>query len=1346
MTAIPLVARAAQEPLKPKDWQDFQRRCVVLFRCELADPHALDYGRNGQNQHGIDILGRRNGDAGHKVGVQCRRVEEPLDYKHISKASRAAVKHFAGLREVVFATTAPDDTHAADAAEKVESELAVEGFAVRIVVYGWGQLQGVIARHPEAYAAFNPHATASLAPVQPQELALHQGHDFQAALQGMVALIPHVPGVRQYLSSLLAASSADPGPTDDTAEDPALHGRIDMLRDMLREDQPLLAEKGLLKLLEGSGLDGKPWARFRILSNLGSIALHLGREAEAIGRYEAAYQLRPSHPSAKANLSLVRTLQRRFEEAMSLAREALAGTPRAEPAVGYLLQAAARSSWEGDPEMLVPADLMDSTHADLGLVEFYRLRDLPGWQARATEAARRHPEQWEFKHIAALAVLSLAIEAGTTVAGGKGPVTADELAQAADDLKAAAERKLDQGFADEHDRLAFLNNACMLLRICGRYGEAEALLRRAGALAREDALLARQMAMALAALDRLGEAIAWLKDSDDPENLLFRSELLSADDPEGALEQASAVSPAGLSPHLATLRWCVIGELAIKAGCPDRLRSSVAGLRALEPGGSLLAEELDLRGKRLEGLGEEEFREGMAKLARGVDANIPLSTRLSLAIELKEAGLPDEGSMLLDGWVDLNRVTPTAFLYLRLLAQARRDGALQTALAGASQALREHPETLWLVAAHAWNTGDLARAHEAAAAFLAQQPDNAQARLFMIDILRRQDRPADVRAELEQPLEALAGLRPEALFSIASLLQQFGFAERAGALAYRLFIENREEPRAWTALMGAVLDLGRPAAERDGLWQADAVEADTAVDVAFDDGRKRFFVVEADQGLRRVDPDALEPDHPTVRVLMGKSKGHRFTDEAGREGTIADIRHKFVARLHWVMQHYEERFPDQQGFRSIQVDVSEPGGLDGIIAVAKERHDWVRREEEQYLAQPWPLAYLALRLGIDSIEVAVGLAGQGIPLKVAMGGVAEMQSAVAAVQANGRKGCVLDLLSYWTAWRLGVLDALVAECGPVHVGQRVLDRLRHRRERIAPSTQDGAKSASYDDGKLAIQETPAEAAREAYDDLGRAIAWLEANAAIRPVVAGDGVPDALRKHLRLGRSDIFDALIIAMETGLLLVVDDMPIRAMGMMLGFDRSCWTQVALGTARDTGSLPAETYVRCMAHLIGAGHDYIGVSGDDLFAAAGLDAAEGPAPGRVFRALTNVIGGRKAEPVSHVRVVLEFLQKAWSDPSSRPHREATTSLLVRQLLRERHADYPILLRALMYSARRAPDLLKFLRQWAKGHFIPDEVLYGEEAPKGPPSSPPSPRLRARNPSPAAPGTSSRLSRAGRR
>ncbi|MGF1593774.1 MAG: hypothetical protein ACFCUW_10870 [Kiloniellaceae bacterium] len=114
--ALPLTTRLSIEIPKPKDWQAFQRNCVLLFRSELNDPNAQEYGRSGQKQGGIDILGRRGGSGEHFVGVQCRLIAHPLKEAKILSDAREAIKLKAGIKQLIFATTAPDDTGASDAA------------------------------------------------------------------------------------------------------------------------------------------------------------------------------------------------------------------------------------------------------------------------------------------------------------------------------------------------------------------------------------------------------------------------------------------------------------------------------------------------------------------------------------------------------------------------------------------------------------------------------------------------------------------------------------------------------------------------------------------------------------------------------------------------------------------------------------------------------------------------------------------------------------------------------------------------------------------------------------------------------------------------------------------------------------------------------------------------------------------------------------------------------------------------------------------------------------------------------------------------------------------------------
>lgn len=1293
-TSIPLTTRLAIEIPKPKDWQAFQRNCVHLFRAELNDPNANEYGREGQKQRGIDVLGRRGGQGAHFVGVQCRLIAKPLKEAKILSDAREALTIKAGLKELIFATTAPNDTGATDAAIAVERTLKAEGHDLTIAVYGWGQLQTLIAVHEVAYNAFHPSAVET---TTPQAVG---GPTVQTEMATLIAA---------QVAEQLRASGVVAAPRESTAdknEDPALHARIDTYRDLAKSDgQVLVAEKGLLSILENEDLSAKPWARYRVETNLGSIALDLGRESDAAARFDAAHNIRPEDPNAIANLALARTIQLRFAEAMAAAQKALAGSPRADHAVAYLLQAAARSDWQGDPETLIPPDLFGSAHADLGLVEFLRRREGPDWAARVLEIARRHSEVPDFNRVRALAILALSMEGDNFISGGQGAFSADELNAAADDMKALAERCLDVGFEDLQDLTAYVNNSAVLLRLCERHSETEKLLERGIPVVGKESQLLRLLALARWAQDRIPEAIAALDGDTDPENQLLRLQLrAAAGDTATAMKGALAMAADLMPRRLQLMRWRFIGDLAVQLNDGEQLRAAAAGLRALAPE-DIIADLLEIRAQR-KSTAEGEAQERLRAVAHRVPANLNMESRYFLALELKEHDLAEEASQLLEGYVDLTRPGPATTLYLQSLAEARRDAAFHSALASTSPEVRNDPRILWLIAAHAWNQGDLLASLKAIEALVQTKPDEPRARLLHLEILIRLDRSSEIFEELEKPLERLAWKRPHDQFRLAALLGHFGFTERAAAFAYQLFLQHRDLPRAWMTLSMLVLEEGRGAGDAPRPWDAKTVVANVAVDIRYDDGADIFFVVEPDANIRKLDQDSWEPGHALVRAVMGLKAGARFKGPDDREGAIRQIRHKYVARLHYVLEHYESRFPEIFGLRRVAVDVEKPGGFDAFVAQLRERHDWILEEESQYTKGRMPLGVLAHRVGMDTIEVGLGLAGHGVHLNVAAGNLEEREASARNIRANRQRGCALDLYAFWMAWRLETLDVVRQTCGPLWLPQSVLDRLRARREQFQFYVRDGLKTAGYEQGRMFLHEVSPQQLSALRDDTDRAIVWAEQNAVVSPVVAGDDLPAALREFLQLGRSDVVDALVLARQAGVLLVTDDRPTRELDVASGGNGGAWLHSVFGVALERGKMDLDAYVRASANLVDAGHNYLGVSGTVLFQAARLDAADGQYPDRLFKSLSGVIGGTRAEPVSHVEATVDCLRMLWSDRETIDCRQPMTGHLLRRIIDGRLADYPTILRTVLARTRDNPALNNYIREWLRGHFLTEAVF----------------------------------------
>jgi hypothetical protein len=146
---------------------------------------------------------------------------------------------------------------------------------------------------------------------------------------------------------------------------------------------------------------------------------------------------------------------------------------------------------------------------------------------------------------------------------------------------------------------------------------------------------------------------------------------------------------------------------------------------------------------------------------------------------------------------------------------------------------------------------------------------------------------------------------------------------------------------------------------------------------------------------------------------------------------------------------------------------------------------------------------------------------------------------------------------------------------------------------------------------------------------------------------------------------------------------------------------TQPIFMIASDRRKIDFDTYVTWTSHLIGAGHSYVCITGNVLIHAASIDAKTGECPGYLFKQTARMIGGAPAEPASHIRVAIQFMQHVWNDPSALSYREKTIGFLLEQLIRERTADYRRILSTIVRTFTGVPGLTSYLTTWLRGHFI---------------------------------------------
>jgi tetratricopeptide (TPR) repeat protein len=933
------------------------------------------------------------------------------------------------------------------------------------------------------------------------------------------------------------------------------------------------------------------------------------------------------------------------------------------------------------------------------LAEFLRRRELPGWGERTLQICARHPGEKQFERIHALAILSLALGGGLTSKNGRSAISATDIDRAASEMTALAERMMTVRFGHHHDLVAYLNNAAVLLRLAGQDDECEALLKKGITVAGPDPFLLRILALSQASQGKKVEALETMRDSDDNENRMLAADFIAIDRPMDAIERLKAIDTSG-NIKLECSRLRAIGETASRISDIAALNYAIDNLREIDvrdPAATLF----EIRRNEIGGDDIQELQTQLSALVQAVPDDADLLVRLMIAEQAMRRDMPSAVITLLHNRVDFSRQNPATTIFLQALGGARRDKEFRDTLASASDGLRNSSDMLWTAAAHAWNVGDIEEALTTVRRLLAIEPDNPRVRLFLVEILIRLDRSSELVAELDKPVEHLPGLRLRDRFRLASLLQHLGYPERAVALAYRLFLENRDNSQAWTTLSILVIEDGVEVRDPESLrWRVVEVADDVAVNLEYEDGTKQYVIVEPDRELRSLDAESWEPDHPLICALKGLKVGDSFVDQAGRSGKIIELQHKYVSRCHQVMLRHKDRFPTIDAFRSISVDPTAPHGLDAIIEEFKSRREWADHEIEQYLSGPLPLGVFAHRVGCDTIDAADGIFQSGRALKVSTGTIEDLTADEASVRRNQGRGCVTDLQTFHTMWRLGIIEAITKVCGRIHIPQSVLDRLKIRREHLHRNLRSGSRSGRYENGKIALQEVPPDIIQSWLSDLEPEIAWLESNAAVCPLILDDRTPAILRDYARTSRTDIFDALTLSIQLGMLFASDDLPTRQFRHVFAGDAGCPLHAALAVACTKGIIDSRRHTQLTAGLIDLGYDHVPVNNNLLLTALDMDLDAGLAPGPLFKTLIRMLGGKKADSQTHVLATAQFMAQLWHGVKYESCRNQASSQILDRMISER-VDYKQMVRTLILLLQSTPAAANYIRAWAIGHFI---------------------------------------------
>lgn len=1289
----------------PSGDKDFEEKCVVLFCGLLDDPNVKTVGARGSAQQGLDLLGARKRDPAHPVGVQCKLKTKGgrLTETEVRREVEHALRVTPPLTEYYVVTTASDDTAMDLLAMQLRQEQAKLGRQIDIQIWGWETLQQKIRRDQAAIDAFDPGQSAATAKL------LKLGAETHGLVHAQTTVIV------EKIEELRATITTRPGdPAHGSPLEAHLDDQIDQYRDLINLGRPRTALDLLLQLEARLGTDGSVALRARVRANIGWARLRLG-EDEAAGRLLLeAYELNPGEPKLIANRVLGLILTGDTVGAAAFAREALILDPGNAGVAAFLYQAATIAADPVDPAAVVPEALNDDLGVRVHRISYLRrMGDATGWRRLATEAYAAHPDDDTAARMAADAMLDEAFEQR---AFERGPVFSPDkaalLRQGAAILAQLWEgvRKF-ENLEQEH-LLTIGINLANAWRALGDAAQAEAISQQLLAAAPDHPdVLTTAIYIALDK-DDAAPALAWVRRlPEGPVRALQELNVLARlEDWPGVIAAATDARRNLLPPEDQQAFDTLLYRARTASGAAGDIASATHALLEAWPT-SIAALVIAADAVRRTDPGEGEALAARAAALLGADT--PYGDRLMLAQLATLRQDVDTVIRCLDGYIRTDRhsepLAALAWAFANAAPRPRTHAFFESLpadllatsryarLAGVAEAAR----------------GDLQVAEHHLRVAVKEDPSDLRAHLQLMSVLRRQNRADAASAHVLAIDESRQQGEPMDKMRLAHALRHEGEAARALALGYATARDHQRDADVAAAYPPLIL-MTAPAPE--GFDRAGPAAEDFWFDLDGDGAPDVQGVIErpGDVGDNR-----YPPEHPLARAIIGKSKGEAVRLESGlappRTYVVRDLKHKYVWLLHEIMQSHATRFPESNNLISLQV---QEGDVQPVLDMVRKLSEHDKLIAQTYLENPVPLAAVAAASRHSVIELAERMAAIDGRVSTCAGNEPERAQALRYTQRARKKGAVLDTLTAWTAFRLGLVEPLKTYFGRLVIARSTIDELLELRAKRALHRGQEYMTLGYE-GEQAVREVqPPEETERVLGVFDTAIQALETHCEIMPV---DGAEDLrLDNEIidRFAAAEVLDPCHLARSEKLYLLSEDFHLRRLAAAYEAKAGGWLQVAARAMADAGVIGDADYCIATAQLAALRHGHVWL---DLATLKGLRQLDDPRRDALFESSLAYIGGPSADMQSHIAVVLDFMQAALRGDIEPTGAGRAIDALITRLLKGRSEWREILFAMDHTLARRrraidtSPELARaYLYRWIKGHFLEQALLRSDDAPTG--------------------------------
>ncbi|KKN01886.1 hypothetical protein LCGC14_1123190 [marine sediment metagenome] len=960
-----------------------------------------------------------------------------------------------------------------------------------------------------------------------------------------------------------------------------------------------------LKLLEELKTDAKyqsGYVAFRLDFNIGVILQNIGEHEQASKRLRAAYTFCPKHPKAQSGLAFADLLDGNDEEALEKA-SALLSVEGDHLNICAIIALHASKRLERD-FAVENFKLCDGKHADVigARLEHLRIMRPDEYLSALEEAKKADPDNLNLASMWANAVLEDVKQNQAFLLGAK---LSDDfernVSKSARILKDELETALKQRPPNRLLLSSQANNAAVALRLAGKTKEASKLLDRT--LEEHPELV-----------DELGQvrAVLYLQEDRDidafelisplvehPALQVMASEIeAKMGDTKKALNRINTVlkldMPEGLRLHALTSK-ARIGINSAERSAADEALEELAADYVKSPELVLLksaysrAFELRVAANEVEDLpvimgiqsaDEQELLTSLDGLGEWSFFEL-----LQAADELFARGFYRESAELLRDKVSFKRESPAL--------QTLCDACLRGSMGSLANAIRDSLSAEVKNSVFGWKfcanvgilTGENTKIVPLTRKLFEANPSSlGSLHWYVQSLLRANEKNRINRLVKSLNDDDLTGTVTERC-EYTKLLVFCDEIERARSYAYRLFCENQNDHNSWMALSSSILAFGKPPTKTDEL-ALDEVAADATFEVVTPDGSVRKYVLEQNKKLFPLRQENIALDHPIAKASVGCKQGDTFIwplDQEDNKATVKSVKHKALEAFHFVIQRFEEKFPDANGFKSVKCDPSKEDGLDEIKAMLQQRSQYGQQKAKEYYEGSYPISILGHHLGLDAIDTFLGLKREcGFPAKVSSCEHSDQDAATATLKQARSDGILLDPLAVYLLRRLDVTEAIEKEFGKIGITQNTIDIFStrtHEAERMGSYDESGNKRSAHmssQNGQIILSEMSEDEINAKVKLVQSDLNWLQASCELIPAVARIDPPNEIIRFRNEKGGRFFDDLFACDGSNRILISDDLHLRQWGSGLFKTRSAWIQALLFHLEEAQHISTEKVVK--------------------------------------------------------------------------------------------------------------------------------------------------------------------------